>query len=104
MNAAPLAMVALFLSVTTVAAAPVDFVREVRPVFEKHCYECHGEKKQKNGFRLDVKREAFHGGDDHAPNIIAGKGAESPLFRFVSGADEKLLMPPKGKGEPLSSD
>ncbi len=39
---------------TQASAAPVDFVREVRPIFQKHCYECHGEKKQKSGLRLDV--------------------------------------------------
>ncbi len=54
-------------------AAPVDFVREVRPIFEKHCYECHSEKKQKSGLRLDIKSETFKGGDNHAPDIIAGK-------------------------------
>lgn len=78
-------------------AAPVDFVRDVRPIFEKHCYECHGAKKQKNDFRLDIKAAALKGGTDHAPDILAGKGAESPLYQFVSGADEKMTMPPKEK-------
>lgn len=80
-----------------VPAFAVDFVREVRPIFEKHCYECHGEKKQKNDYRLDIKATALTGGEDHAPNIVPGKSAESPLLRFVSGADEKIVMPPKAK-------
>lgn len=75
----------------------VDFARDVRPIFEKHCYECHGVEKQKNDYRLDIKVVALKGGVDHAPNIIAGKSAESPLFRFVSGADKDLSMPPKSK-------
>ncbi len=66
------------------AAAPVDFVRDVRPIFEKHCYECHGEKKQKSGLRLDVKAAALRGGDEHGPDIIAGKAKESPLIRMVT--------------------
>jgi hypothetical protein len=40
------------------AATPVlavDFARDVRPIFEKHCYECHGAEKQKNDYRLDIK-------------------------------------------------
>src|SRR6478672_12764922 len=81
----------------------VDFVREVLPIFEKHCYECHGPNKQKNGFRVDVKHDAFHSGDEHAPNLIPGKSADSPLFRFVSGADKKVRMPPKSKGAALSA-
>lgn len=83
----------LFGSAFHVAA--VDFVRDVRPIFEKHCYECHGATKQKNGYRLDIKSVALTGGEGHAPNIVAGKSAQSPLFRFISGADKDLQMPPK---------
>lgn len=78
-------------------AAPVDFVREVRPIFQKHCYECHGEKKQKSGLRLDIKSEAFKGGDNHSPDIIPGKATDSPLIHFIITDDEDELMPPKGK-------
>ena len=80
-----------------VPAFAVDFVREVQPIFKQHCYECHGAKKQKNDYRLDIKAVALAGGEDHAPNIVPGKSAESPLFRFVSGADDKITMPPKSK-------
>ncbi len=78
-------------------AAPVDFVRDVRPIFQKHCDECHGEKKQKSGLRLDIKSEAFKGGDKHAPDIIATKAKDSPLIHFITTDDEDELMPPKGK-------
>ena len=77
-------------------AAPVDFVREVRPIFEKHCTECHGEKKQKSGLRLDVKAAALKGGDDEGPDIVPGKAKESPLIHLVSSNDDDELMPPKG--------
>lgn len=87
----------LLIFQTALTAAPVDFVKDIQPLFEKHCYACHGAKKQKNGYRLDIKKDAFTGGDDHAPNIHAGQSAESPLFRFASGLDEKVQMPPKKK-------
>ncbi|MFN5395551.1 MAG: c-type cytochrome domain-containing protein, partial [Planctomycetota bacterium] len=45
----------------------VDFVRDVRPIFENHCYGCHGKDKQKSGFRLDIKSRALHGGDNYGP-------------------------------------
>lgn len=86
-----------FIAFAATSSHAVDFVRDVRLIFEKHCYECHGVKKQKNEYRLDIKSIALTGGEDHAPNIIAGKSTESPLFRFVSGADEKIAMPPKSK-------
>lgn len=82
---------------TTAAAAPIDFVREVRPIFEQHCYECHSEKKRKSGFRLDVKAAALKGGDNHGPDILPGKAADSPLIHFITTEDEDEIMPPEGK-------
>lgn len=92
---------ALLASPALTAAAPVDFVREVRPIFEKHCTPCHGEKKQKSGLRLDVKALALKGGDNHGPDIVAGKAQQSPLIQFLTTDDEDELMPPKGR---LSQD
>ena len=39
-------------------ASPPDFARDVQPIFKKHCYECHGADKHKNGYRLD-RRSAW---------------------------------------------
>ncbi len=91
-------LVILLLASLRCFSAPVDFVREVRPIFKQHCYECHGEKKQKSGLRLDLKAAALKGGDEHAPNIIAGKAGESPLIRFITSKDNDQRMPPKGAG------
>jgi len=92
---------ALLATAAGLRAAPVDFVRDVRPIFEKHCCECHGAKKQKSGLRLDVKAAALRGGDEHGPDIVAGRAKESPLIRMVTSADKDERMPPKG--EALSS-
>ena len=43
----------LHLGAIGAAGAPVDFVREVRPILEEHCFDCHGEEKQKSRLRLD---------------------------------------------------
>ena len=97
-------MRSLLLLASTAALAPaawaVDFVRDVQPIFEAKCVKCHGGEKQKGGYRLDVKRIALTGGDNHAPNIVAGKAGESTLVKFVSGGDPDMKMPPKG--EPLT--
>jgi hypothetical protein len=76
---------------------PVDFVRDVRPIFEKHCYECHSEHEQESGLRLDVRELALKGGDNHGPDIIPGNAHESPLIHFVTSEDEYEVMPPDGK-------
>jgi hypothetical protein len=80
----------LFCSLSALPAFALDFVRDVRPIFEKHCYECHGAKKQKNDYRLDIKSVALK-------NITPGKSAESTLFRFVSGLEKGKQMPPQSK-------
>jgi len=85
----------IFLTLTS-QAAPIDFVRDVRPIFEAHCYDCHSGDTRKSGLRLDVKAAALKGGDNHGPDIIPGKAAESPLIQFLTSANEDEIMPPKG--------
>jgi len=87
----------VFLSVLFVPSVllAVDFDREIRPLLQKHCIECHGEKKQKGELRLDVKVHAFKGGHD-GPAILAGKADASPLFQRITSTDDDERMPPKG--------
>jgi hypothetical protein len=85
-----------------VKASDVDFVRDVRPIFQNRCYSCHGATKQKSGLRLDVKSAAFQGGDGYGPSLIAGKANESPLIELVTSDDAYSRMPPEG--EPLSAE
>lgn len=93
-------LVAPLLLISASLATAVDFVRDVRPLFQQHCCSCHGEKKQKSGLRLDIKSEAFKGGDKHSLDIISGKAKDSPLIHFITTDDEDELMPPKGKLSP----
>ncbi|MGB3121634.1 MAG: c-type cytochrome domain-containing protein, partial [Verrucomicrobiales bacterium] len=53
-------------------ASATDFDREIRHLLQERCLECHGEKKQKGGLRLDARVFAFKGGHD-GPAIIPGK-------------------------------
>jgi hypothetical protein len=75
------------------AAAP-DFVRDVRPLLERHCAACHAGEAATSGLRLDVKKAAFAGGDGHGPAIVPGRADESPLVRFIRGDEPDLRMPP----------
>lgn len=90
----------LSLTAFTAIASALDFDREIRPLLEKHCVECHGEKKQKGELRLDAKPYALKGGHD-GPVIVPGDPAKSPLLQRVMSTDDDERMPPKG--EPLSS-
>lgn len=76
----------------------VDFATEIRPLFEAHCLDCHGSKKQKSGFRVDLRTAAMKGGSSGAA-ILPGKSKESPLIRHVSApAGDEERMPPEGPG------
>jgi len=80
-----------------VAAEPPDFVRDVRPILQKHCYACHAAEKQKSGYRLDVKAAVFHGGELYGPSVKPGQPQESPLFQFIADPNADLQMPPEGE-------
>src|SRR5260370_34431734 len=79
--------------------ATVDFVRDVRPILEQHCYECHGPDKQMNGFRLDRRRDAMRGGT--LPVIGPGSSKSSRLYLRLTGTSYGHQMP--FEEEPLSS-
>ncbi|WP_145170521.1 DUF1553 domain-containing protein [Rubripirellula lacrimiformis] len=81
-------------------ANQVDFVRDVQPILQTHCYSCHGQETQKSGLRLDIKSEAFKGGDGWGESIIRGDSGESPLIEMVRSSDADSRMPPDG--DPLS--
>ena len=44
------ACVLISISARSTIAAPVDYEREVKPIFREHCSACHGVLKQKVGF------------------------------------------------------
>jgi mono/diheme cytochrome c family protein len=74
----------------------VDYAKDIQPILQANCYQCHGPKKQQSEFRLDQKARALKGGSE-GPAIVPGKGAESPLIERVASQDPELAMPPKGE-------
>ena len=74
----------------------VDFDTDIRPIFSRHCYSCHGPKRQESDYRLDRARVAISGGDREQKPIRPGRGADSPLLKYVAGLDPDTKMPPKG--------
>src|SRR5688572_9577235 len=87
----------LLALVAGASAAHVDFARDIRPVLQSRCYECHGEKKQKSGIRFDRKNSVFQGGDSGKPLVLPGKSSDSILLQRITTSDEDEIMPPKGE-------
>jgi mono/diheme cytochrome c family protein/ribosomal protein L29 len=77
------------------AAAQMDFVRDIRPIFAAKCYACHGPDRQMGGLRLHRAADGLAGGDS-GPVIVPGKSAESRLVHLVAGLVENRVMPPAG--------
>jgi hypothetical protein len=78
-------------------AKSVDFDRDVKPILSTRCLQCHGEKKQEAGLRLDRRADALRGGESGEPALVVGKSAESHLIKLVSGAEPDRLMPADGE-------
>lgn len=76
-----------------------DFKKHIQPLFETHCYKCHGPKKRKAGLRLDNRKDALLGGDS-GKVIIPHKPNDSELYLVITTDDEEFRMPPKG--DPLT--
>ena len=66
--------------VTARAADSVDFVKDVRPILQRHCVKCHGPDKQEGSLRLDQKESALRGGDNYHPAIKPKESSASPLM------------------------
>jgi mono/diheme cytochrome c family protein len=81
---------------------PVDYRREVLPIFAGRCFQCHGPAKEESKFRLDVKERAYAGGESGQPAIVPGDPEKSQLIRFVRGDCEDKVMP--AEGERLSEE
>src|SRR5437763_798842 len=84
----------LLPALAAAADRPVDYLRDVRPVLAKNCYQCHGAKAQKGGLRVDTVA-ALKAGGDTGPAVAPGKSADSLLIQAVTGAEGVTKMPLK---------
>ena len=74
----------------------VDFFRDVLPVLETKCFDCHKGAKTKGGLTLDLLADALKGGESGDPAIVPGKPEKSALLARVTSDDVEEVMPPKG--------
>lgn len=94
------------------AAAKVDFEKEILPILEKRCVECHQTahagpdgkmRKPKGGVVMDNKEGMF--ASKKGKLLVAKKPDESQLYKSITlAADHEDRMPPAKKGEPLTKE
>jgi hypothetical protein len=92
--------------------SPVDFEKQVWPILEKRCVECHATahtgpdgktKKPKGGVVLDSKDGITT--SKRGKLVVAKKSASSLIYETISlPADDEDRMPPAKKGDPLSQE
>src|SRR5690242_11439251 len=69
----------------------ISFSSDIRPIFEKSCWNCHSATTQLSKLNLATREDALKGGE-HGAVLVPGDSAKSRLFKLVSGA-EKPAMP-----------
>ncbi|MDG2223935.1 MAG: DUF1553 domain-containing protein [Rubripirellula sp.] len=79
-----------------VAPVPIEFSKQIAPIFQRHCVRCHSAGNRKGDVSLatfaDLKSNEF---------VVAGDPDSSHLIDLVSARDGELPAMPK-EAEPLS--
>ena len=73
----------------------IDYFKDIQPILEAKCTECHRGTKAKGDLKLDSLADA-------AAAIKPGHPDASELIARITSDDEDEIMPPKGK--PLTKD
>jgi hypothetical protein len=90
----------LLLAFPSLAAEPISYNRDIRPILSDDCFHCHGpdQKTRKGKFRLDVREDAVAKGA-----IVPGKPKESKVIERIFATNEDDVMPPPEAHKTLSA-
>ena len=103
--------ITLFLPICTafshasVAADPVTFNRDVRPILADKCFHCHGPDSatREADLRLDVEESAKLDRDGNFA-VKPGDSQHSELVHRITSTDSDLQMPPADSGRALTNE
>jgi len=83
-------------------AGEVDYQREVVPLLQQYCIDCHGADVAESNLRLDSLLEALRGGDSGEAAVVPGASEQSYLIARILHTDDAQRMPPDSP--PLAED
>jgi len=86
-----LSLLLLCIASSVLSAQTVDFTREVQPIFDRACANCHGADQQAAGLRFDAANEPAR------DSVTGGDPDHSELYLRIAGATEKPRMPMGGE-------
>ncbi|OYW76614.1 MAG: hypothetical protein B7Z37_08015 [Verrucomicrobia bacterium 12-59-8] len=96
----------LMVSITVAHAQTVDYTKQIVPLFDIYCIDCHDDTDADGEFQLDTFANLMKGGKEGVA-IVAGKANDSMLVKFLEGhsgrGGKNEFMPP-GKREKLKPE
>lgn len=99
--------IGLFLSAAAanVSAGKVDFARDIQPILNAKCTECHGGVKAAGGVSFVYEEQVINfEGESGYPVVKPGDVEESEIFYRITTDEENDFMPPPEDHAPLSKD
>lgn len=83
------------------AGKPITYDDHVAAIFKRHCFQCHGETKQKAGLDLSSFASLMKGSTGGAV-VVAGRSNASRIVELITAEDASERMPPEN--DPLPKD
>src|SRR3954471_24225977 len=85
------------IGLATRGAETIDFTRDIKPILEVQCVNCHGGEKPKGKLSLETRANALKGGEKGSA-LTPGKSTDSPLYVSTTlPPNHEDAMPQKGE-------
>ena len=85
----------VFFAACMLRSKKVDYISEVKPIFNKNCISCHGGVKRQGGFSLLFRSDALAKNKSGKPAIIPGDPDHSEMIKRLLSKDPEEHMPYK---------
>lgn len=76
------------------AGAKVDFIRQIKPLLDANCAQCHGVRPTK-AYSMLTRARAFTPGESEEPPIVPGKADQSLIVILMKARSPEGRMPQK---------
>lgn len=97
------ALTTIALAASTCAASALSYEKDILPIFEERCFNCHGNGKHKGSVNLDPTDIGRIIGKSPR-HIRPGDHTQSVLYEVLTYEDDNdTRMPPPKEGPPLTA-
>ena len=97
-------LLAVFISfcISSAASAAPDFAKDIQPILQEKCIDCHAAPYKKGArLRVDTRENIVKAGESEEAGVVPKDAAKSQFYkRIILPEDHDDIMPPKG--DPLT--